>query len=128
MVHWFHSGLTPRVAGASTAHGGRSLTLAEVVADQCDNCVQGLALVGPVGLEHDATAFAGGEHHDSHDALRVYLAAIASEGNLALIVARKLGELGRRPGVKAQLVDDLNFLLPHRSDRRRYAEPRRSHR
>src|SRR5271154_3016817 len=112
---------TPPAAEASSAPGGRSLTLAEVVSDQGDNCVQRFALVGAVGLEHDPAAFARSEHHHPHDALGVYLAPITGERDLALIMARQLGELGRRPGVKAQLVDDLNFLLTHRLDRRRRA-------
>src|SRR5271155_6134153 len=81
-VHWFHA---------------PSLTLAEVVSDQGDNCVQCFALVGAVGLEHDPAAFARSEHHHPHDALGVYLAPITGERDLALIMAPHPGELGRRP-------------------------------
>ena len=52
----------------------------------------------------------------------------ARERDFALILGRELGQLGRGARVEPQLVDDLNFLLLHRSDRRRCAGRRRSRR
>ena len=70
----------------------------------------------PLVSMRDPRALGGGEHHHAHDALCVHPPSVARKPYLALMLAGELGELGRRPRVQAQLVDDLNFPLLHCPD------------
>src|SRR5215472_8778341 len=54
----------------------KSLPFAEIVSDQRDDRVHRLFLVGAVGFERHAAPLARREHHHSHDALCIYLAAV----------------------------------------------------
>src|SRR6185436_8583214 len=89
------------------------LPLVELARDQLlQRCERSFG-VHPVGLDGDGGAFARGEHHHAHDALRVDAAAVARQPELALVAARDLGQLGRGPRVQAELVDDLYLSARH---------------
>lgn len=95
-----------------------SLLLAEAVANELDDGLQGF--VGPLalGFDLDLAAFGGGKHHHAHDALGVDPSPVAADPDLAGKLAGELGELGRGPRVQSELVDDFDFGLGHGSDTR----------
>jgi hypothetical protein len=91
---------------AAAPRARRLLAFAELVVDERSDGVGRLLLVLAFGLEFDFGAEAGGQHHDAHDALGVDAAAVAGHEHLALEAAGQFRELGRRAGVKAQLIAD----------------------
>ena len=50
-----------------------------------------------VGFDLDGDTFAGGKHHDTHDALGIDAATVAFEIDLTLKRVAVCGELGRGP-------------------------------
>jgi hypothetical protein len=65
------------------------------------------------GAHDNRRSALGGEHHHSHDALRVHLKIVAHDGDIALEFSRRLHDLGGRARMYAQLVDDFCFALWH---------------
>src|SRR5947207_12821317 len=129
--HWFHATCGKKLSPRDDCRADRtippvSLPLTKAITDQRNERVHRLIFVGALRLERNAAALAGGEHHDPHHALGVHLAAVAGQRYVALVFRGELRQLGRRPGVQPELVDDLNLLLPHKWDRPRRATLRRS--
>src|SRR5690606_31577817 len=79
---------------------------AELVADQRDQRAQRRIGILADGVDLDAAALSGGQHHYSHDALGVDAPAVARQPDVRLESAGGLGQFGRGARVQAQLVDD----------------------
>lgn len=93
-----------------------SLSFSETVSDQRDDRVQRFEFVGAVGFEQHSAPLARHQHHHAHQTLGVDFAAAARQRHVALIFRGQLRESGGSGGVQAQLVNDLNFALLHKSD------------
>jgi len=83
--------------------------LAEAVGDEGGEGFKGGFRVRAVGFDADAAAGRGGEHHQAHDRGAGDRLAFAGDGNAGIELLGKLDEFCRRPGVKAPIVDDLDF-------------------
>ena len=84
-----------------------------LVVHQRQQGVHGFLLLRTAGFQLDGGTQPGGQHHDAHDALGVDAALAAAHPDVAGKAACQLGELGRGPGVQAQLIADGRTGLDH---------------
>ena len=95
----------PELGGDPRKRGYESLLIRSVLPR--------LALALAVSLEFDLGPEAGGQHHDTHDALGVDAALAARHPHLASVTARDLGEFGRGACVQPELIADGHGGLDH---------------
>jgi hypothetical protein len=79
--------------------------LAEAVVDQLAQGPESALLVVAVNVQIQLGAFAGGEHHDAHDAFAVGLLAVSAQSDIALELRGQADEFGRGTRVHAEFVD-----------------------
>ena len=75
---------------------------------------QGDVGITDFGFDGDRAAARCCQHHHTHDAFCIDLAAVAFEPDIRSKAAGKLGELGRGPCVQAKFIDDGGFSAGHR--------------
>src|SRR5215470_10268129 len=86
--------------------GPPSLRLPEAVRDELADLPDAVHRPRPHRGDGQHLPLGGREHQDSHDGLAVDLLEVGLEADVALAAVRELNQLGRCPGVQAQLVDD----------------------
>src|SRR5882724_266242 len=90
-----------------------SAPLVEAVGDQARDGREGALLVLPFGAEGQAAPLGRGHEQDPQNALGVHLFAVHDQGDLAAEAAGGMDELGGRPGMEPEPVDDLDLALDH---------------
>ena len=85
------------------------LFLAETGFDQILNLGDGFFGVGPLGVDRELRALAGGEHHEAHDALAIHALAVFFHPDLGTVTAGDFDKHRRRAGVEAVAILDDHF-------------------
>src|SRR5688572_13902341 len=75
-----------------------SLVLAKLLRHQSRERVEGRLGIGAVGLDEDAGAGMGGEHHQPHDRGGRHLLAVAGDRNVGIELLGAFHEFGRGAG------------------------------
>jgi len=87
----------------------RRLIFLEIPVDEVFDGGEGGFCVVAFSADNEDGPVAGGEHHEAHDAFAIDLLTVFFDGDIAGELAGGLDELGRGPGVDAELVADGEF-------------------
>src|SRR5262249_46557489 len=101
--------------------GPPSLALPEAVGDELADLPDAVRRPRPHPRDGQRLPLGGRQHQDTHDGLAVDLLRVGLQGDVALAAVGQLDQLGCRPGVEAQLVDDGELGL--RALRRHHLSP-----
>jgi hypothetical protein len=88
-----------------------ALFLVKAAFNQILQFLKGTLGIRTFGRNEETATLAGGEHHQTHDALAVYLLTILLYPNLGAMLVRHAHKHGCRARVQAQLVQDGHFFL-----------------